>query len=61
MKLSELILLLNKLRKLRGDVPVIGSAPEYDPIYQIREDNVSYVEPSEYIETDSPSILIGPS
>lgn len=61
MKISELILYLNKLRKLHGDIQVLGNAPEYEQLYDVDENNISYVEPSEYMRVDSPFILIAPN
>ena len=60
MKISQLILALNKFRKEHGDLDVLGSAPEYEPLYDIEAENISYLEPSEYIRVESPIILIGP-
>lgn len=60
MKISELILRLNKIRKEHGDLQVLGSAPEYEPLYNVEKDNVNYVEPSEYMRVSSPSVLISP-
>jgi len=60
MKISELILYLNKLRKEHGDVEVLGNAPHYEQLYPVDEESISYVVPSEYMHVDSPSILIHP-
>ena len=60
MKISQLILALNKLRKEHGDLDVLGCAPEYDPLYDIEEQNINYLEPSEYVRVESPIVLIGP-
>jgi hypothetical protein len=62
MKISELILHLNNIRKEHGDLEVLGSAPEWEPLYDIEKDNVNYVEPSEYMRVgNNPVVLISPN
>jgi len=61
MKISQLIIYLNKIRKDHGDLPVLGVAPEYQPLYDVDNDNISVMEPSEYVEIDEKSVIIGPN
>jgi hypothetical protein len=43
MKISDLIIHLNNLRKEHGDVDVIGVAPEYE-VYKVEKDKVNFLE-----------------
>jgi len=58
MKVSQLIICLNNLRKKHGDVDVIGVAPHYST-YDIEEGNVSYLEKDGHYIGDT-AIYIGP-
>lgn len=58
MKISQLILHLNDLRKKHGDVDVIGVAPDVS-VYDVEKENVSFLEKDgQYIKYTA--VYIGP-